>query len=75
MLAGPIAGLALPRLLLALAERDSAAKANGNSSVRHLGIIRVDFEALRRGTVDGDEVCEIASPGEMVLSCVQALKL
>jgi hypothetical protein len=32
-------------------------------AVRHLGIIRVDFEALRRGRVDGDEVCEIAGLG------------
>jgi hypothetical protein len=31
--------------------------------VRHRAIIRVDYEALRRGHVEGDEVCEIAGLG------------
>ena len=30
---------------------------------RHLAVIRVDHEALRRGAVEGDEVCEIAGLG------------
>ncbi len=34
-----------------------------NRNPRHLGLLRVDVEALRRGQVDGDELCEITGVG------------
>ena len=42
-------------------------------SLRHLGLIRIDHEALRRGAVAGDEVCEIAGLG--AVSVPAALEL
>jgi hypothetical protein len=36
---------------------------DGTSSIRHLGVLRVDWEALVRGRVVGDETCEIAGLG------------
>src|SRR5262249_29162122 len=36
---------------------------NATPAVRHLGLLRIDWEALMRGASEGDEVCEIAGLG------------
>jgi hypothetical protein len=41
--------------------------------VRYLGIIRVDLTALRRGSVGGDEVCEIAGLGPVPVAVAREL--
>jgi len=51
--------------LIELATREHAPVegAKPRSSGRYLGLIRADLEALLRGQVEGDEVCEIAGLG------------
>jgi hypothetical protein len=39
----------------------------------HLAIIRIDHTALRRGTVEGDEVCEIVGLGPIPVSVAREL--
>jgi hypothetical protein len=51
--------------LIALADRVST---ESTSSIRHLGVLRVDWEALVRGRVVGDETCEIAGLGPIPVS-------
>jgi hypothetical protein len=40
---------------------------------RYLAVIRVDHEALRRGAVEGDEVCEIAGLGPIPVAVARGL--
>jgi hypothetical protein len=40
---------------------------------RYLALIRIDAEALRRGRVDGDELCEIAGIGPVPVSVARNL--
>ena len=47
--------------LVELAEEGADSKRR--SDPRHLGLIRADLQTLRRGVVEGDEVCEIAGFG------------
>lgn len=42
-------------------------------NLRHLGLIRADFEALVRGAVEGGEVCEIAGLGSIPVSTARSL--
>ena len=42
-------------------------------SPKFLGLVRVDHEALRRGAVEGDEVCEIAGLGPIPVRVARAL--
>lgn len=51
--------------LVTLAERSSrlADGDDGGRKRRYLGLIRCDLTALRRGSVEGDELCEIAGVG------------
>jgi len=43
------------------------------SNPRHLALLRVDLEALRRGAVEGDELCEIAGIGPVPVSVAREL--
>jgi hypothetical protein len=50
--------------LVRMAQRSrDGAGSSGTRNPRHLGLLRVDVEALRRGHVDGDELCEITGVG------------
>lgn len=51
--------------LVRMAERsrDGAGSGSKTRNPRHLALLRVDVEALRRGQVDGDELCEITGVG------------
>ena len=40
---------------------------------QHLGIIKIDHTALRRGSVEGDEVCEIVGLGPIPVSVAREL--
>ena len=42
---------------------DRQEKQAKRTPARHLAIVRVDLEALRRGEVEGDELCEITGLG------------
>ena len=45
------------------------AKSNAKATpAKYLGIIRLDHAALRRGSVEGDEVCEIVGLGPIPVS-------
>ncbi len=57
--------------LLSLARRQPEAKRRANP--RFLALVRVDAEALARGTVDDDEVCEIAGLGPIPVSVAREL--
>ena len=52
--------------------RDRSAKAKATPA-RYLGIIRIDHTALRRGSVEGDEVCEIVGLGPIPVSVAREL--
>ena len=43
------------------------------SNPRHLALLRVDLEALRRGAVEGDELCEIAGIGPVPVRVAREL--
>jgi hypothetical protein len=43
------------------------------SSGRYLGLIRADLEALQRGQIEGDEVCEIAGLGPVPVRVAKEL--
>jgi hypothetical protein len=43
------------------------------SNPRHLALLRVDLEALRRAAVEGDELCEIAGIGPVPVSVAREL--
>jgi hypothetical protein len=43
------------------------------SSGRYLGLIRADLEAMQRGKVEGDEVCEIAGLGPVPVDVAKKL--
>lgn len=47
---------------MAQRSRDGAGPGSARNP-RHLGLLRVDVEALRRGRVQGDELCEISGVG------------
>ena len=60
---------------IALAERAASpnpAEAK-KPAPRFMGLIRADIEALQRGTVEGDEVCEIAGLGPIPVSVAREL--
>ena len=42
-------------------------------SPRFMGLVRIDHAALRRGTVEGDEICEIAGLGPIPVSVARDL--
>jgi hypothetical protein len=58
--------------LIGLATRHQPAEAK-KSSGRYLGLVRVDLEAMRRGQVDGDEVCDIAGLGPIPVRVAKEL--
>ena len=45
------------------ADGDGEATKRKRTRPRFLGLVRVDHQALRRGSVEGDEICEIAGLG------------
>jgi hypothetical protein len=45
----------------------------GRSRPRYYGIIRADAEALQRGSVEGDEVCEIVGVGSIPVRTAREL--
>ncbi|MGQ0431744.1 MAG: DUF222 domain-containing protein [Microthrixaceae bacterium] len=50
--------------LVRMAQRSrDGVDAKRSRNPRHLGLLRVDVEALRRGQVEGDELCEITGVG------------
>jgi len=49
--------------LIQLARGQRPAESESKSSARYLGLVRVDLEAMLRGDVEGEEVCEIAGLG------------
>jgi hypothetical protein len=58
------------------ARAKSNAKSNANAKAtpaEYLGIIRLDHAALRRGSVEGDEVCEIVGLGPIPVSVAREL--
>ena len=61
------------------AARRAAGGGNGDAeknkapSPRFLGLVRVDHEALVRGSVEGDEVCEISGLGPIPVGVARAL--
>lgn len=56
--------------LVALADRDDTTAA---PKPRHLAILRVDLEALVRGSIEGDETCEIGGLGPIPVSVARDL--
>jgi hypothetical protein len=58
--------------LVALAGR-SGARAGGEVRARYLAILRIDVEALVRGSSKGDETCEIAGLGPIPASTARDL--
>ncbi len=50
-----------------------ARKPRRSQTPRFLGIVRADLEALRRGSAEGDEVCEINGLGPVPVSVAQRL--
>ena len=60
---------------IALAERTTAPDTEKTTTPapRFMGLIRADIEALQRGTVEGDEVCEIAGLGPIPVSVAREL--
>jgi len=59
--------------LMRLADTGGSEPNTKTPAIRHLGLIRVDLEALLRGRVDGDEVCEIAGLGPVPVARARAL--
>jgi hypothetical protein len=60
---------------IALAERTTAPDADKTKkpAPRFIGFIRADIEALQRGSVEGDEVCEIAGLGPIPVTIAREL--
>ena len=56
---------------MSLADREPEAKRRMNP--RYLALVRVDAEALARGAVDDDEICEIAGLGPIPVSVAREL--
>jgi hypothetical protein len=62
--------------LIELARRASGAgdeRGNKKASPRFFGLIRVDLESLRRGSVEEDETCEISGLGPIPVSVARRL--
>ncbi len=64
--------------LVEMAERATGTPAEPSAagrppSVKHLGLIRVDFDALRRGCTQDDETCEIAGLGPISVAAARDL--
>lgn len=59
--------------LVALAERGAPASTARREPVRHLTLVHVDLEALVRGTVEGDERCEIPGLGPISVGAARQL--
>jgi hypothetical protein len=57
--------------LVELATRQQPVEAK--QSRRYLGLVRVDLEAMQRGAVEGDEVCEISGLGPIPVRVAQEL--
>ncbi len=52
---------------------DAPARARPSGSPAWLGLVRVDLEALQRGAVEGEELCEIAGVGPVPVSVARRL--
>jgi len=52
---------------------EPAADSTKKPSPRFMGLIRADIESLRRGTVEGDEICEIAGLGPIPATVAREL--
>jgi hypothetical protein len=52
---------------------DAPARARRSGSPAWLGLVRVDLEALQRGAVEGEELCEIAGVGPVPVSVARRL--
>jgi hypothetical protein len=61
--------------LLEMARRanEPAADTAKKPAPRFMGLIRADIEALRRGAVEGDEICEIAGLGPIPVTVAREL--
>ena len=59
--------------LVELTRRIGGAKPGKNPNPRFLGLIRADIEALRRGQVEGDELCEITGVGPIPVDVAKGL--
>lgn len=52
---------------------DRAVDAKGQPKPRYLGLLRIDWTALLRGSVEGDETCEIAGLGPIPVATAREL--
>jgi hypothetical protein len=59
--------------LVALADRSGAASGGGEVRARYLAILRVDLEALLRGSIETGETCEIAGLGPIPVTTARDL--
>ena len=60
--------------LVRMSQRSRDGSGSGRSrSPRHLGLLRIDIEALRRGQVQGDELCEITGVGPVPVRVAKEL--
>jgi hypothetical protein len=57
----------------AFVELAEASGGEQSSSRKYLGLVRVDLEAMQRGYVEGDEVCEISGLGPIPVRVAQDL--
>jgi hypothetical protein len=55
------------------AQAGSGRRPGRSSSPTHLALLRVDFEALVRGSVEGDERCDVAGVGPIPVSTARDL--
>jgi hypothetical protein len=58
---------------IALAHRASGEGTTKKTSPRFMALIRADIESLQRGTVEGDEICEIAGLGPIPATVAREL--
>jgi hypothetical protein len=59
--------------LVALADGAPDGAAKKKPKPRYYGLLRVDVEALRRGAIEGEEVCEIAGVGSIPVRVARQL--
>lgn len=52
---------------------DAASSPSRRTNPRFLGLLRIDVEALRRGQVEGDELCEISGVGPIPVRVARGL--
>ncbi len=58
---------------MARRSRDGQGVTGGRTNPRFLGLLRVDVDALQRGRVEGDELCEISGVGAVPVEVAKRL--